>query len=68
MINVGIMPSTILTKILLPQMFSRGKRSGVIFVTDVLVNAPLPGTATYGASKVFTDYLAKAISHENRAN
>jgi len=68
MINVGIMPATILTKLLMDKMTQRGegKKSGVIFVTDALVNAPLAGTATYGACKVYTDFLSKALAHENR--
>ena len=70
MINVGIMPATILTKLLMDKMINRGegKRSGVIFVTDVLVNAPLAGTATYGACKIYMDFLSKALAHENRKN
>ena len=66
MIDVGIMPATLITKLLCNQMLNRNGRSAVMFVTSVQAQAPLAGTATYGASKVFMDFLSKALSHENR--
>lgn len=35
MIDVGIMPATMITKLLTNKMLSRGKRTAVIFVTSV---------------------------------
>ena len=37
-----------------------------MFTTSVQVAALVAGSATYGASKIFVDYLSKALSHENR--
>ncbi|CDW81695.1 short chain dehydrogenase reductase family protein [Stylonychia lemnae] len=68
MIDVGIMPGTILTKLLMDKMLKRPKRTAVLFTTSVQVLAPLGGVATYSASKVYLDYLAKSLSHENRHN
>ena len=68
MIDVGIIPGTLLTKLLMDKMLKRPKRTGVMFVTSAQVCSPLGGTATYGASKVFLDFMAKALSHENRHN
>lgn len=28
----------------------------------------MAGTATFGATKIFMDYLSKSLSHENRHN
>ena len=58
MIDVGIMPSTIITKLLMDKMIKRGKRTGIVFVTSVQTCAPIGGTATYGAAKVYLDYLS----------
>lgn len=68
MIDVGIMPATMLTKLLTEKMLTRGKRTAVLFVSSVQAQAAIGGTATYGASKVYLDYLAKALAHENRKN
>lgn len=35
MIDVGIMPATMITKLLTNKMLSRGKRTAVVFVTSV---------------------------------
>ena len=66
MIDVGIMPATMLTKLLTDKMLTRRKRTAVLFVSSVQAQAAIAGTATYGASKVYLDYLAKALAHENR--
>lgn len=66
MIDVGIMPATMITKLLTEKMLSRGKRTATMFVTSVQAQAPIAGTGTYGASKVYMDYLAKALAHEHR--
>jgi short-subunit dehydrogenase len=68
MIDVGIMPATMITKLLTEKMMTRAKRTAVMFVTSVQAQAPIAGTATYGASKVYMDYLSKALSHEHRKN
>ncbi|TNV77015.1 hypothetical protein FGO68_gene12886 [Halteria grandinella] len=67
MIDVGIMPATMITKLLTDKMLARGKRTGTMFVSSVQAQAPIAGTATYGASKVYMDFLAKALAHEHRA-
>lgn len=68
MIDVGIMPATLITKVLTAKLLKRVKRTAVIFVSSVQAQAPLAGTGTYGASKVYLDYLSKALAHENRQN
>eukprot|EP00347_Sterkiella_histriomuscorum_P006094 403354090 len=66
--DVNLMPATILTKLLMNQMLNRknGLRSAILFNTSVQAVTQMAGTATYGATKVFLDYLSKALSHENR--
>lgn len=66
MIDVGIMPATIMSKMLMDKMIKRGKRTAMMFYTSVQCYSPLAGTATYGASKAYVDFLSKALSHENR--
>ncbi len=66
MIDVGIMPATMITKLLTEKMLKRSKRTAIMFVSSVQAQVPIAGTATYGASKVYMDFLAKALAHENR--
>ncbi len=66
MIDVGIMPAVMITKLLTEKMLGRGKRTATVFVTSVQAQAPIAGTATYGACKVFMDFMAKALAHEQR--
>ncbi len=68
MIDVGIMPATMITKLLTDKMLVRSKRTATVFVTSVQAQAPIAGTATYGASKVYMDFLSKALAHEHREN
>lgn len=69
-IDVGIMPATIMTKRVMHKIMERkdktGKRGAIVYVNTVQNCAPIAGTATYGASKIFSDYMSRTLSHENR--
>ena len=43
----------------------RGKRSGVIVVSSIGAQLPIPGNYTYCATKVFVKYLFQVLSNES---
>ena len=56
-----------ITRALLPAMVNR-KRGGVVFLSSVGANQPVPCSATYCATKVFNQYMGEALYEELKRN
>ena len=66
MLDINVMPCTILTKLLMEKLLQRDKRSAIVFCSSLISLNFFPGYATYGASKSYMDFLAVALAHENK--
>ena len=68
MIQVNCLAPVLLTRALLPDMMARataaGRRAGVIVVASTAAFYPLPGLATYTASKAFDLSFAESLAGE----
>ena len=68
MINLNVLPQTMLTKIFLNKMNTRNKRSSVISMSSFAGDFPFPMKSLYSASKVFSHYLTISLAEEMKAN
>jgi len=64
-INLNILPQTILTRKLINHFANRSQKSAVINVASTLCMKPFPFVAPYSASKIYCDYLSRALAAEN---
>lgn len=64
MINVNIVPQTILTKLFSEKLMKRNKRSAVIDLSSVTAEMPLSYRSMYAATKSFNYYLSRALGEE----
>jgi 17beta-estradiol 17-dehydrogenase / very-long-chain 3-oxoacyl-CoA reductase len=64
MINLNIIPQTMLTKIFLNKLNSRNKRSSIITLSSFAGEFPFPMKSLYSATKIFSHYLSVALSEE----
>jgi 17beta-estradiol 17-dehydrogenase / very-long-chain 3-oxoacyl-CoA reductase len=67
MINLNVIPQTLLTKILLNKMNSRNRRSSVITLSSFAGEFPFPMKSLYSATKIFNHYLSVALSEEMKS-
>jgi short-subunit dehydrogenase len=66
MIDVNVIPYAFITKLLYDKLLNRKERSGIIFMSSSMVVSPQSGHSLYCASKVFSQFLSRALSHEAR--
>lgn len=64
MINLNILPQTMLTKLFLNKMNKRTKRSSIITLSSFAGEFPFPMKSLYSATKIFNNYLSIALSEE----
>ncbi|XP_065088550.1 inactive hydroxysteroid dehydrogenase-like protein 1 [Ochlerotatus camptorhynchus] len=64
-INVNVMATTLMTRIVLPGMKQR-RRGIVINISSVAGYVPSPYINVYGASKAYVNHFSLAMSHELR--
>jgi short-subunit dehydrogenase len=64
MIDINILPQTLLTKIFTESLSKRTFRSAIIDLASVSSLKPLPYRALYAASKSYNDFLSRALSVE----
>ena len=64
MINLNILPQTMLTKIFLNKMNIRKNRSSIITLSSFAGEFPFPMKSLYSATKIFNHYLTVALSEE----
>ena len=64
MIIVNCIPITLLTRKLLPGLLKRKERSAIINLSSLASNRPVPYMGLYSATKIFDDYLSRALALE----
>ena len=62
---LNVFPQAILTRKLINQLSNRSKRSAIINLSSGLGMKPFPFVAPYSATKVYNDFLSRAIAAEN---
>jgi len=66
LLNVNIFAVSIMTRILLPSMSARAKRSGIINIGSLSAEIPMTYFNVYGASKLYIEYFTESISREEK--
>lgn len=66
LININCFPVYLLSHHLIPRMLTRSKKSAIINLSSMSAVHPIPYFSAYGATKIFNDYLAKALSEEHK--
>lgn len=64
MINVNTLHPAYLTKALLSTLLARPSKSGLLFTCSGAGLIPMPGLATYSATKAFVTFLAQGLNCE----
>jgi 17beta-estradiol 17-dehydrogenase / very-long-chain 3-oxoacyl-CoA reductase len=67
-IDLNITPQCLLTRILIDTMVGREYRSAIIDLSSVSAFSPIPYSNIYSASKVFSNYLTRALAYEQRGD
>jgi len=62
LVIINCLPQTMLTRLLLPKLLSRKKRSAIINLSSLAAVIPVPNEALYSASKAFCDYLSRSLA------
>jgi len=62
---LNVLPQAFLTRKLLNQLINRPKRSAIINLSSGLGMKPFPYVAPYSATKVYNDFLSRALAAEN---
>lgn len=63
-ITINIIPLTILTRRLIPQMLKRPERSAIINMSSIAGTFPLPWSETYSATKAYIDFFTRSIERD----
>jgi len=64
MLDTNIYHVVALTKLLLPQLRKRDKRTGLIINSSAASSKVSPNASVYSASKAFVTYFTKGLSKE----
>lgn len=64
MLAVNIYPVSFLSRIVIPKMLDRNKKSLIINLSSAAGKSPCPFLCIYGASKSFNDILARSLALE----
>jgi 17beta-estradiol 17-dehydrogenase / very-long-chain 3-oxoacyl-CoA reductase len=64
MIIVNCVPITLLTRKLIPNFLTRKEKSAIINLSSLASNRPIPYMGLYSATKIFDDYLSRALALE----
>lgn len=66
LININCFPVYMLSHHIIPRMVARPKKSAVINLSSMSAVHPTPYFSAYGATKIFNDYLTKALQEEHK--
>jgi len=61
---INTLPEVILTRKLIPQFLERKPRSAIVFLASIMSTKPFPYFTMYSATKVFSDFMARALAEE----
>ena len=65
LILVNCLAPAVLTRVLLPKLMARTKKSAVIFLSSKTATFPRPIQQVYAASKTYNEYLARGLAYEH---
>mmetsp|Transcript_12209 Transcript_12209/g.23156 ORF Transcript_12209/g.23156 Transcript_12209/m.23156 type:complete len:286 (-) Transcript_12209:386-1243(-) len=65
-VTVNCLPIVYLTRLILPKLYKRGLPCAVINLSSVASVTPIPGDATYAATKKFDDYFTEVLNCRSR--
>ena len=65
-ININIVSQSLLTKIFINKFLNRNKKCAIISMSSYSATLPLILSSIYCASKIYDDYLIRAIAEENK--
>jgi 17beta-estradiol 17-dehydrogenase / very-long-chain 3-oxoacyl-CoA reductase len=65
-IDLNVTPQSVLTRLFAERMMKRQQRSAVIDISSISCFRPFPYSNIYSASKIFGNYLTKALAYEYR--
>ena len=63
-INVNIIPMTMMSHNVIPQILKRKHRSAIINISSFSAEHPIPYVSNYSATKVYNDFFSRAIEME----
>eukprot|EP01017_Pseudomicrothorax_dubius_P041231 TRINITY_DN6571_c0_g1_i1.p1 TRINITY_DN6571_c0_g1~~TRINITY_DN6571_c0_g1_i1.p1 ORF type:complete len:326 (-),score=69.43 TRINITY_DN6571_c0_g1_i1:92-1069(-) len=63
-LTVNIYPMVLLSRVLIPQMLRRQKKSGIINLSSGLGLRPFAYVTTYSSTKAFADFFSRGIAYE----
>lgn len=63
-IAVNIYPAAFLTRLIIPKMLTRPKKSLIINLASITGQVPLPFSGIYGSTKAFNEVLGRSLSLE----
>lgn len=58
------MPAAMMTRLMLPKLLARPKRSGIITLSSYSMLMRLEGSANYCSTKLFDDVLSRSLEYE----
>ena len=64
LVSVNIMSQMMITRLVIPTMLKRAKRTAIIFISSILGDIEMPYFGVYCATKAFTTSLAKNLALE----
>ena len=68
MLSTNIYPAVFLTKLIIPKMMNRNRRSLIINLASASTVIPAPYLSVYAATKTFNSSLAKCLALEYKGN
>ena len=68
LMDVNMYHPTAMLKKFLPLLQNREEKSGIIVVSSVAGDSPIPALTTYSASKAYLSYLSAAVDQEIQAD
>jgi len=63
-INLNCLSHALITRVFIPGLAKREKKSAIINVSSIAGGFPQPHRQTYSASKAFLDYLSRGLAYE----
>jgi len=64
-INLNCLSHALITRVFLPGLANREKKSAIINISSIAGGFPQPHRQTYSASKAFLDYLSRGLAYEH---
>ena len=63
-LNLNVLPQTLITKIFIERLAKREKRSAIVNISSASATKPFTYFALYSSTKIYNDYFARALNEE----